>query len=73
MPKSAAPDDRQIMTIRCPHCGSESHKTIAWIRSHADLQCAACGEKFRLHRTKIRKALDAIIQPFDNLRRKLDY
>jgi DNA-directed RNA polymerase subunit RPC12/RpoP len=57
-------EDGQIKVIRCPYCGYESRKTLAWTHGRAKLQCAGCGEEFSLNNNKAREA-------FDRFRRKL--
>ena len=52
---------------RCSYCGSESQRSLEWIRSHRRFQCAGCGEEFSLNNNnnnRVRKA-------FDRFRRKL--
>ena len=63
LPKSQRRRDGEI-TIRCPDCGYESRTTIAWARGRMKMQCAGCGDEFYLHKTKIRKALDAVMKAF---------
>ena len=61
LPKSRRRRDGEIK-IHCPNCGHESRSTIASARGHMKMQCAGCGDEFYLHKTKIRKALDAVMK-----------
>jgi DNA-directed RNA polymerase subunit RPC12/RpoP len=61
LPRGGSLDEGEIK-IRCPHCGYETRKTLAWARGRTKHQCAGCGDEFRLHKTKLRKALDAVIR-----------
>jgi ribosomal protein S27E len=63
LPKGHRRRDGEI-TISCPECGYESRSTIAWTRDRMKMQCAGCGDEFYLHKTKIRKALDAVMKAF---------
>jgi DNA-directed RNA polymerase subunit RPC12/RpoP len=64
-------EDRQIKVIRCPYCGYESRKTLAWTHGRAKLQCAGCGEEFTLHKQKTSTTLNAVIRAFGDFRRKV--
>jgi hypothetical protein len=61
-------DDGQIKVMRCPYCGYESRKMLAWAHGRARFQCAGCGEQLTFHK---HKALDAVIRAFKDLRRKV--
>ena len=64
-------NDPEIQIIRCRYCGFKSRATLAWVRTHRKFICDGCGEEFSFDNTKVRKALDAFGNAFNDLRRRL--
>lgn len=38
--------DTSEIGIICPSCGKETVKTVAWLQSHKQMTCPACGMPF---------------------------
>lgn len=59
------------LTIRCPRCGQEHRKSIAWLRNNTDMPCAGCGQIIALESEELRAGIDEADQALADFRRNL--
>lgn len=61
MPSTFPDYDRMTMPFRCPNCGEGTQKSVAWLKSHSELQCPGCHTTFPiLHREHILGVIEMI-------------
>ena len=45
-------NDRDSITVACPHCRKQSHKKIGWLKAHGHFKCS-CGRLLEYNYDKL--------------------
>lgn len=63
--------DKGKIPIPCPECSKKTTKTIAWIKSHAELTCSGCGAVIHLKKDELIAGLKKAEKSIADLGRRL--
>lgn len=63
-------DSAQI-GIPCPSCGKETAKSVAWLKSHKQMTCTACGTTFDIDAEQFKRKLAGAEKQLADFQRKL--
>lgn len=59
------------LTIACDQCGTETQKTIGWIRLHRDMKCPQCDAVIVLNTSRITGTIRSIERRLGDLQSQL--
>lgn len=61
--------DSQSVAVKCPRCGHNHSKTVAWLKTHDDIACV-CGANIHVDLEGFRGPLKSAEKSLDDFRRQ---
>lgn len=63
----------ESIPVRCPYCGFRLEKQMSYLKEHATFPCPKCKGLLNSHSEEIAKAIAAVMQQRDKVRKLLGF